>query len=53
MEPYNQQQNIAEKGVDHLKQQLNRVIQNPQMNIRQNWVEYIPLINVGLNRLLY
>ena len=30
---YNQQQNIAEKSVDYLKQQLNRVIQNPQLNI--------------------
>ena len=50
---YNQQQNIAEKGVDFLKQQLNRVIQNPQMNIRKNWVAYLPLINIGINRLLY
>ena len=29
------------------------MIQNPQMNIRKNWVAYLPLINIGINRLLY
>ena len=51
--PYNQQQNIAEKSVDYLKQQLNRVIQNPQLNIRRKWVQYIPMLTIGINRLLY